>query len=122
MEDGGQVSQGDVLAYQSDDAAIIAANPGRVRIESIDGSDGGSAAGTKMIVSREIRQQVEYEIPSTARMLVKDGDRVEAGQPLTEGSLNPHRILRIQGRQACCLKCRRCTGRRGRISTTSTLK
>ena len=28
-------------------------------------------------------------------------DHVEAGQPLTEGSLNPHRILRIQGRQAC---------------------
>jgi DNA-directed RNA polymerase subunit beta' len=26
---------------------------------------------------------------------------VEAGQPLTEGSLNPHRILRIQGAQAC---------------------
>jgi DNA-directed RNA polymerase subunit beta' len=32
---------------------------------------------------------------------VKDGEHVEAGQPLTEGSLNPHRILRIQGREAC---------------------
>ena len=26
---------------------------------------------------------------------------MEPGDPLTEGSLNPHRILRIQGRQAC---------------------
>ena len=26
---------------------------------------------------------------------------VEAGPPLTEGSLNPHRILKIQGRDAC---------------------
>jgi DNA-directed RNA polymerase subunit beta' len=26
---------------------------------------------------------------------------VEPGQPITEGSLNPHRILRIQGRDAC---------------------
>ena len=43
----------------------------------------------------------EYDIPSTARLLVKDGDHVEPGQPLTEGSLNPHRILRIQGRNAC---------------------
>ena len=34
-------------------------------------------------------------------MVVRDGDHVEAGQPLTEGSLNPHRILRIQGRQGC---------------------
>ena len=47
------------------------------------------------------RQEAEYEIPSTARMLLKDGEHVEAGQPLTEGSLNPHRILRIQGHQAC---------------------
>ncbi len=42
-----------------------------------------------------------YEIPTTSRLLVRDGDHVEAGQPLTEGSLNPHRILRIQGREAC---------------------
>jgi DNA-directed RNA polymerase subunit beta' len=34
-------------------------------------------------------------------MLIKDGDHVSAGQPLTEGSLNPHRILRLQGRDAC---------------------
>jgi DNA-directed RNA polymerase subunit beta' len=33
--------------------------------------------------------------------LVRDGEHVEAGEPLTEGSLNPHRILRIQGREAC---------------------
>jgi DNA-directed RNA polymerase subunit beta' len=32
---------------------------------------------------------------------VKDGDHVTAGQPLTEGSLNPHRVLRLQGRDAC---------------------
>ena len=50
---------------------------------------------------RRSRQEAEYEIPSTARMLVRDGEHVEAGQPLTEGSLNPHRILRIQGRHAC---------------------
>ena len=31
---------------------------------------------------------------------MKEGDHVEAGQPLTEGSLNPHRVLRIQGREA----------------------
>jgi DNA-directed RNA polymerase subunit beta' len=37
------------------------------------------------------------------RLLVKDGDHVEAGQPLTEGSLNPHRILRLQGREACMM-------------------
>jgi len=54
-----------------------------------------------VIVSHEQREEVEHEIPSTLRMLVKDGDHVSAGQPLTEGSLNPHRILRLQGRDAC---------------------
>jgi DNA-directed RNA polymerase subunit beta' len=54
-----------------------------------------------VIVSYEQHEDVEYEIPNTSRLLIKEGDHVEAGQPLTEGSLNPHRILRIQGREAC---------------------
>jgi DNA-directed RNA polymerase subunit beta' len=90
-----EVSQGDALAYMGEDATITAQNAGRVRVET---SEDGK---TKVIVSYEIRQEAEYEIPSNARLLVKDGDHVEAGQPLTEGSLNPHRILRIQGREAC---------------------
>jgi DNA-directed RNA polymerase subunit beta' len=44
-----------------------------------------------------------FEIPSNSRLVVHDGEQVEAGQPLTEGSLNPHNILRIQGREACQL-------------------
>jgi DNA-directed RNA polymerase subunit beta' len=32
---------------------------------------------------------------------VVDNQRVRAGDALTEGSLNPHRILRILGREAC---------------------
>ena len=55
----------------------------------------------KVVVSYEVKQEAEYEIPSNARLLVKVGDRVEPGQPLTEGSLNPHSILRIQGRHDC---------------------
>jgi DNA-directed RNA polymerase subunit beta' len=35
------------------------------------------------------------------RMLVVDGQHVKAGDSLTEGALNPHRILRILGREAC---------------------
>ncbi|MGW8249725.1 MAG: DNA-directed RNA polymerase subunit beta', partial [Anaerolineales bacterium] len=85
-----EVSQGDVLAYHDEGASIVAQNGGRVRIEE-----------KKVIVSYESRQEADYDIPSTARLQVRDGDHVEPGKPLTEGSLNPHRILRIQGRQAC---------------------
>jgi DNA-directed RNA polymerase subunit beta' len=47
-----------------------------------------------------LRDVREYEIPSAARLLVDDNDWVEAGQQLTEGTKNPHRILRIMGREA----------------------
>ncbi len=90
-KDGGEVKSGDVLA-SLEDATITAHNAGKVRTED-----------QKIIVSYEQREEVEYEIPSTARLMIKDGDEVEAGEPLTEGSLNPHRILRIQGREACQL-------------------
>jgi DNA-directed RNA polymerase subunit beta' len=106
VEDGTEVAANDVLAYLAEagatepKATITAQNSGRARIESVTGSDGASGH-PKVIVSYESRQEAEYEIPSTARLMVRDGDHVEAGQPLTEGSLNPHRILRIQGRDAC---------------------
>lgn len=38
-----------------------------------------------------------YEIPFGSRLAVRDGDTVEAGDPLTEGSINPHDIMRIKG-------------------------
>lgn len=92
VEDGSEVAAGDVIAYLGEKTTIVAQNAGRVRLEN-----------NKVIVSYENRQETEYEIPSTSRLLVKDGDRVAAGQPLTEGSLNPHLILRIQGRTAAQL-------------------
>jgi DNA-directed RNA polymerase subunit beta' len=98
--DSDQASQGDVLAYMGEDATITAQNAGRVRLETSESGNGAGSA-TRVIVSYESRQEATYDIPSSARMLLRDGEHVEAGQPLTEGSLNPHRILRIQGRQAC---------------------
>ena len=88
-KDEDEVKAGDELATLGE-ATVTAAHNGRVRIEA-----------RKIIVSYEQREETEYEIPTTSRLLVKEGDHVEAGQPLTEGSLNPHRILRIQGREAC---------------------
>ena len=38
-----------------------------------------------------------YVIPFGAKLKVKDGDMVEAGAPLTEGSINPNDILAING-------------------------
>ena len=90
VEDATEVAQGDVVAYL-DTATIVAQHTGRSRLEQGD-------EGIKVVVSYEVHQESEHEIPTNARLLVKDGDHVEPGQPITEGSLNPHRILRIQGR------------------------
>ncbi len=90
VEDATEVAQGDVVAFL-DTATIVAQHTGRARLEK--GED-----GTKVIVSYEVHQEADYELPTNARLLVKEGDHVEPGQPITEGSLNPHRILRIQGR------------------------
>ena len=38
-----------------------------------------------------------YPIPFGSRLKVVEGDRVEAGDSLTQGSINPHDILKIKG-------------------------
>ncbi len=38
-----------------------------------------------------------YQIPFGSRIKVKDGDIIEAGDELTEGSINPNDILKIKG-------------------------
>ena len=45
-------------------------------------------------------EEEEYEIESAARLRVQNGDHVEVGEQLTEGSLNPNRILQVLGRRA----------------------
>jgi len=87
------VKAGEPLA-KLDDAVIGAQHGGRVRVEKKD---------RQVIVSYDQSEEKEYEIPTTSRLLVREGDKIEAGEALTEGSLNPHRILRIRGREACQL-------------------
>jgi len=41
-----------------------------------------------------------YQIPYGSRLIVKEHDIVKAGDRLTEGSVNPHDILRVSGLQA----------------------
>ena len=41
-----------------------------------------------------------YLIPYGSRIIVKDGDVVSLGARLTEGSINPHDIMRVMGTEA----------------------
>ncbi|WP_337868892.1 DNA-directed RNA polymerase subunit beta' [Meiothermus sp.] len=42
----------------------------------------------------------EYKVPKEARITVKEGETVEAGQPLTRGAIDPHQLLEAKGPEA----------------------
>lgn len=50
-------------------------------------------------VTSEDGEKEIYQVPYGARLKIKDGDRVYAGDELTEGSVNPHDLLKIKGIQ-----------------------
>ena len=50
-----------------------------------------------VIVTAEDGEEKVYQIPYGAHIRVNDGDHVEKGEPLTEGSINPQDILRVNG-------------------------
>jgi DNA-directed RNA polymerase subunit beta' len=53
-----------------------------------------------IITSNETMESKAYLIPYGSRIKVMDGDVLEAGDELTEGSVNPHDILKIKGIRA----------------------
>jgi DNA-directed RNA polymerase subunit beta' len=86
------VKEGAVLAQEIGGEGVLQAEmEGTVHIE-----------GHTIFVRYERRNVDEQDIPSSARLMpnVYDGMTVYGGQQLTEGSKNPHRILRILGADA----------------------
>ncbi|MBO5488827.1 MAG: DNA-directed RNA polymerase subunit beta', partial [Eubacterium sp.] len=53
-----------------------------------------------VITNDETGQSKAYLIPYGSRIKVLDGDYLEAGDELTEGSVNPHDIMKIKGVRA----------------------
>jgi DNA-directed RNA polymerase subunit beta' len=53
-----------------------------------------------IVTNQETGESKTYLIPYGSRIKVADGDILEAGDELTEGSVNPHDILKIKGIRA----------------------
>ena len=72
---------------------------GQAIIAEID----GSASVREVKGRREVEisgpndERVNYTIPFGSRLKVKEGMKVEAGDELTEGSVNPHDMLKVKG-------------------------
>ena len=87
VEDGGEIADGEPIASRGEKKQI-ARRGGRILREE-----------RHITVIHERREEREYEVPSASQLTVSEGERVKAGDPLTEGSKNPHRILSILGRE-----------------------
>ena len=89
VEDGDEVEEGQLLASRKGQEDILAKVAGRVSVEEGD-----------IVVVREETSQREYEIPITARLRVANGDMVQPGDMITEGSKNPHELMALLGAEA----------------------
>ena len=70
--------------------AIVSEIDGTVRVEE-------TKKKRTVIVTNENGEEHSYDIPFGSRLKVQDGDVIEAGDEVTEGSINPHDIMNIKG-------------------------
>ena len=74
--------------------AIISEVAGKVRITEV------ANKREIIVMNEETGESATYMIPFGARIKVRDEQKINAGDPLTEGSLNPHDVLAILGATA----------------------
>jgi DNA-directed RNA polymerase subunit beta' len=81
-------------ARRPKDPATISEVDGTVRFGDI------KRGKREIFVHPEDGEPQLYEVPAGKHLRVHEGDRVRAGDRLTEGPVNPHDILRIKGPRA----------------------
>ena len=120
VEDGSKVQEGDIIAKIPQEvtktkditgglprvvelfearrprmATIVSEIPGVVKLGTTP------KGGQKVIVTDEETGTVrEYLIPHGRHLVVYEGDRVAVGEALTDGSINPHDILKVKDSKA----------------------
>jgi DNA-directed RNA polymerase subunit beta' len=77
-------------ARRPGETAVMSEIDGTVALGSI------SKGKRKIIITGEDGSEREYDIPRGTHINVQDGDTVKAGEPLMDGPLNPHDILRVR--------------------------
>ena len=84
---GSDVAIGDVVASRDEGAEpLISPMAGKIDVTA-----------KSVIITPAKTSVVRYEIPGYKQLLVIDGDKVEAGQRLTNGSINLQDLLSLQG-------------------------
>ena len=73
------------------DFAIITEIEGRVTFGKM------TKGKRRVIITPEVGEPLEYLIPKGKHITVREGEYVQAGEPLMDGPLNPHDILKVKG-------------------------
>ncbi|MCX7014091.1 MAG: DNA-directed RNA polymerase subunit beta' [Candidatus Sumerlaeota bacterium] len=81
-------------ARKPKDAAFITDISGTVRFRGI------AKGARKISIVTEAGEERQYSVPLVRHMMVRDGEYVEAGEQLTDGSISPHDVLDIKGEKA----------------------
>jgi len=81
-------------ARRPKDCAVISDVDGVVHYRGI------ARGARKIAVVTDSGEEYLYSVPVNRQLIVSEGDRVNAGDPMTDGSLNPHDVLRVKGEKA----------------------
>ena len=81
-------------ARRPGNAAAIAEISGKITLSPI------KAAMRTVTITGDQGQEANIKIQATKHIRVREGDRVEAGDKLTDGPLDPHDILRVIGTES----------------------
>ena len=90
VKSGSEVAAGDVLASKDDQSLPVTA-PFDGTVEVADG---------ELIVTSGAQSPARYEVPGFKQLVVSDGDVIEAGDRLTNGSINLRNLMGLKGTEA----------------------
>ncbi|MHB9156099.1 MAG: DNA-directed RNA polymerase subunit beta', partial [Endomicrobiales bacterium] len=118
IEDGDEVFAGDILAKipqevtktkditgglprvaelfegrRPKSAAVISEIDGSVHL----GEPTAKGSFKVVVTNEETKMERDYTIPPGRHLVVYEGDRVGVGEPLSDGAINPHDILKVKG-------------------------
>jgi len=102
IKDGQSVNIGEVLAEPPKKAAAKKTKDVATTAQSILARVAGEVIIEKkqLVIKYEEKDVWEHAVPISTHIRVQDGARVEAGQQLTDGSINPQDMLHILGKEA----------------------
>ena len=81
-----QVKLGQLLFTKPDGEKVVAPRAGVIKVSS-----------GKITLQSKIKEDAKYEFPKDQEILVVDGERVEAGQFITQGNINPKALVETNG-------------------------